>query len=241
MTKKYIGFDIETVRMFGAGGDWRDYRPLGIGCAVAVASDWAKPRIWHGLDGERDDGVADRMSCEEAQGMVRDLEQFVEDGYRLVTWNGLGFDFDVLAEESGLGEACRGLTLGHVDMMFHMFCARNFRMALATACKAMRTGGKTEGMDGLEAVRMWHEGHRAAVMDYCAQDARVTLDLAVACEKAGGLRWVSRSGNPQVLELPGGWLTVAEANGLPLPDTSWMRDPLPRTSLSGWLGKVGDG
>ena len=33
-----------------------------------------------------------------------------------------------------------------------------------------------------------------------------------------------------------GWLTVSEALGLPLPDTSWMSDPWPRERFTGWMG-----
>jgi hypothetical protein len=42
--------------------------------------------------------------------------------YTIVTWNGTGFDFDILAEESGMLAECKGLAVNHVDMMFHVLC-----------------------------------------------------------------------------------------------------------------------
>ena len=40
------------------------------------------------------------MSREETAGLVRYLSEKVTQGYTIVTWNGVGFDFDVLAEEA---------------------------------------------------------------------------------------------------------------------------------------------
>jgi len=57
---------------------------------------------------------------EEAATLVRYLEDQVAHGYGVLTWNGLGFDFVVLAEESGMLQECRALALSHVDMMSHV-------------------------------------------------------------------------------------------------------------------------
>ena len=77
---------------------------------------------------------------------------------------------------------------------------------------------------------------RQEVLKYVTQDVRTTLDLATACEASGELRWVARSGKVRSRELPGGWLTVERALGLPLPDTSWMDEPWPRERFTGWMG-----
>ena len=39
----------------------------------------------------------------------------------------------MLAEESGSGDPCRELALGHVDMMFHIFCEKGFPVSLEKA------------------------------------------------------------------------------------------------------------
>lgn len=51
------------------------------------------------------------MTREEAQHVVEYLSQMVADGYTVLTWNGLGFDFDVLTEESHAFETCKDLAL----------------------------------------------------------------------------------------------------------------------------------
>ena len=139
--RKYLAFDIETVKEFPEGADWRGYRPLGIGCAAACSAGMTEPSRWHdGVPG--DGGIASRMSRTSLVELVRCLGQLVEQGYTLLTWNGTGFDFDVLAEESGLLEECRKLALSHVDMMFHLFCAKGYPLALSTASKGMGLPGK---------------------------------------------------------------------------------------------------
>ena len=41
--------------------------------------------------------------------LVADLTSFVDQGYTILTWNGVGFDFNILREESCLTSQCRKL------------------------------------------------------------------------------------------------------------------------------------
>jgi hypothetical protein len=43
------------------------------------------------------------------------------------------------------------------------------------------------------------------------------------------------------MALPGGWLTVEEAEQLPEPNTSWMTDPWVREEFTTWLRYEGYG
>ena len=131
--------------------------------------------------------------------------------FTLLTWNGLGFDFDILAEESGMLDECRRLALGHVDMMFHIYAHLGYPLGLSKAAKGMGTLGKPEGMDGEIANRMWQDGERMPVISYCAQDVHATLALARECEKQRHLQWTSNRGNSMSYDLAIGWLTVREA------------------------------
>jgi len=234
MKRKYIAFDIEIVKEIPQGErDWKAHRPFGISCAATLASDAGEPSLWHGLT---DDGrPADLMSQQDRMNLVHHLATGVNDGYTILTWNGLGFDFDVLAEESGMFEECKRLALDHVDMMFHVFCQLGYAVALDRAAKGMGLAGKPEGMSGALAPRLWNEGKRQQVLDYVAQDVRTTLELAQACQKRGRLRWITRRGRRGNMALPQGWVTVREALALPEPDTSWMSNPWPRSKFTAWL------
>jgi hypothetical protein len=233
MARKYVAFDLEIANPIpDGGGDWQAYRPLGIACAATLSVD-GQLDLWHGRSpgGE----ITDRMSPEELGPLVDHLQGWVAQGYIPLTWNGLGFDFDILAEESGRLADCRDLARLHVDMMFQVFCLKGYGLALDTAAKGMGLPGKPAGMSGALAPQYWMAGRRQEVLDYLEQDVRTTLALAQAVERERGLSWTARSGRPQFLPLPAGWLTVQEAMQLPLPDTSWMRRPWPRAKFTGWL------
>ncbi len=107
---------------------------------------------------------------------------------------------------------------------------------LDAAAKGMGLAGKTQGVSGDLAPVLWAQGRREEVLAYVGQDVRIASGLATACEALGELRWVTRSGKVRSLMLSEGWLTVSEALGLPLPDTSWMDEPWRRERFTGWTG-----
>lgn len=236
MTRKYAAFDIETAADIPpSAGSWASYRPLGITCAAVFPKDDSEATVYHG---KNPDGTpAPRMSQPEARQLVRQLEKLVADGYTLLTWNGLGFDFDILAEESGAVAECRKLAIEHVDMMFHVFCDRGFPVALDKAAEALGIRGKPKGMAGYLAPRLWAQGRYDTVLDYVAEDVRIARDIALDCERRRCFQWMTGRGRRSSMPLPGGWLTVGEALRLPPPDTSWMPSPISRRRFTAWLGK----
>lgn len=238
MSKNYqfLAFDLEIARpITGSFDDWRFQRPLGIACAATLTAD-GDLRLWHGITPQGE--IADQMTADESAGLVAHLNRAVESGYTLLTWNGLAFDFDVLAEESRQPDLCKQLAIDHVDMMFHIFCHKGFPLALDNAAKGMRLPGKPPGMSGELAPIYWQQGLRKQVLDYVAQDARTTLDLAHAIQTQRELRWTSKRGSPQFLPVPAGLLTVRQALDLPEPDTSWMSRPISRRRFIDWLGPL---
>jgi hypothetical protein len=232
MPRRYIAFDLETAKILPAGvTELLAHRPLGIACAAAVTSGGAEPITWVGAGPV----PAPRLSRGEAQAIVRDLAARVAEGYTLLTWNGLAFDFDVLAEESGLKEDCARLALGHVDMMFHAVCALGHFVGLQKAAEGLGLEGKTAGMSGQEAPVRWAEGRHEEVLGYNVQDSRLTLAVAETAERLGRLQWKTARGSIGRMPLPHGWLTVDEARHLPLPDTSWMSSPPSRARFTAWM------
>lgn len=234
MKRRYLAFDIETVKQVPANtSDWRHYRPLGISCAATITAEQDRPVMWHG--GRNCNRPAKRMKRNEVQKLVKYLQEAVRNGYTIVTWNGAGFDFDILAEESGLAEACKRLARDHVDMMFHVLCQLGYGVSLSAAAIGMELTGKIMGMTGMQAPSLWADGKRNQVFRYVAQDARSTLALAEKCENERLLRWETRSGRKRRIALPNGWLPVSSAQTLPEPVTFWMTAPWPRRKFTAWL------
>lgn len=234
MARRYLAFDIETAKEVpGADFNWRPHRPLGIACAAILTSDSDQPLLWYAKT--PDDLPAERMSQRDAQGLVEYLSRMAADGFTVLSWNGLGFDFDVLAEESGALVACTKCALGHVDMMFHVFCSLGYPVALDKAAQGMGLPGKPPGMSGLKAPKHWAQAQFKEVLEYVAQDVRCAMQIARTCGQRRTLEWITRKGTKGSVRLANGWLTVQEALRLPEPDTSWMSTPLSRDGFTAWL------
>ena len=198
---------------------------------------------WHGAEGvqtvsgygkDAEGNPQPQMSRAECVALVETLRDYVRQGFTLLTWNGLGFDFDILAEESGMHAACCELARAHVDMMFHFFCRQGYPLGLNAAATGMGLVGKLEGMDGAQAPLLWQQAEYAKVLEYVTQDVVTTLNVAEEVEQRGQIRWRTRSNKPNRVAIPT-WLTVSEALKLPKPDNSWMRDPLTRERFTGWM------
>lgn len=236
MARRYLAFDIETAKILpDAVTDLLAHRPLGISCAAAVAADINPPLVWHGRS--KSGRPARQMSQYEAQALVRDLSSLVSGGYTLLTWNGLKFDFRILAEESGMQPECERLALEHVDMLFHTVCALGHRLSLQSAAEGMGVRGKLGGLSGPEAPVLWAAGKHGDVLDYVVQDVRTILELAHACETRHEMVWITRRGTRSGMALPDGWLNVMQSSALPQPDTSWMADPPRRRDFTDWISR----
>jgi len=231
--RKYLAFDIETAKLLPDGvDDILAHRPLGISCAAGFAHDSGEVMTWHG---HTESGApSPRMSEAEARALVDDLAQFEADGYTLVTWNGLSFDFNVLAEESGERAQCVQLALGHVDMMFHVVCSQGHYLGLQKAALGMSLSGKLSGVSGAEAPALWAKGEYEKILAYNVQDVRVTAELATAGDAAKTLRWTTQRGSPTSMALPDGWKSVQDALEIPEPDNSWMSSPPKRERFLEW-------
>lgn len=235
MARKYLAFDLETAKdVPGEDFNWRPQRPLGITCAAIFPVDGTEPIVLHGQ--KANTTPAERLTKEESRNLVQELLKYVAKGYMVLTWNGLGFDFDILAEESGNCEDCKHLALNHVDMMFHVFCDRGFPVALDKAAQALAIPGKPAGMSGMQAPKLWAQGRYSEVLDYVAQDVRIALQVAIKSEDQRRFAWITRKGSASSIKLDRGWLTVQDSLRLPEPDMSWMGNPIPRRDFTQWLG-----
>ena len=236
MDRKYLAFDIEIAKILPRDvDDLKAHRPLGISCAALLAEDEDQPHLW--CSNNPDGSPASRTSRDDLGELVDFLKRQVADGYTILTWNGLSFDFDILAEESGRLADCRQLAVDHVDMMFHVFCLKGFPVALDAAAKAINSPGKPPGIDATMVPRLWAAGDTKTVLDYVANDCKITLEVARVSERQRRFAWLTRRGTASDFYLSGGrWKTVQDAMRLPEPDTSWMsKPPWPRSRFTSWL------
>jgi len=254
---KFCAYDLEIASEIPDGtDDWSTLRPLGISCAAAYKvadlddSRYEHTHVWHPpmVNGR----YAPRMTSAQCREMAHKLMTLHGIGFTLVTFNGLGFDLDVLAEECDDDVTARALKIlarDHIDIAFSFFAEKGFMCGLAAASAGMRLEGKAEGMSGELAPLMWREGieEQERVLDYVAQDARATGELYEAVLKKRGLSWITKKGARRTW-LPSKWgrtakgysrlLTVAEAMALPEPDMSWAGSgwtPWKREKFTAWL------
>ncbi|MCP4141086.1 MAG: hypothetical protein GY755_12535 [Chloroflexi bacterium] len=231
---KLISFDIEISKVLpDFSGNLFDYSPLGISCA-AVAHDDVK--FWQGVP---------HLTKEENQKMVRDLMSYAEEGYTFVSWNGCGFDFRLLAEESGMVEECGDLAINHVDLMLLVTFKKGWFLGLNKALKGaniaekvhdveLKNGEVLHDMHGGHAPKLWADGEYDAVLTYLRGDVEQTLSLAENVVERGEISWTSGSGKPQSVSVSK-LLTVRECFDIREPDVSWMSNPPQREDFVKWI------
>ncbi len=243
---QYVAWDIETAKITPEGADLMACRPFGICCAATLTSE-GQPRLWHG-DEQPDGRLAPQMSPHELRLLAIYLRRMQETGHYVLTLNGAGFDFRILADEcqdpAWEREIAR-LALGSIDIGFAMVCEKGFMIGLQTAALGMRLPGKTEGMHGDLAPALWAQGRaeQDRVLQYVARDVETTAVVYAAILAKGYLAWTSKRGAPcswrPWLKVDGQVAdarlqTVQEGLEMPAPDTSWMAEPRPREAYVGW-------
>ena len=175
------------------------------------------------------------MNRDDAVGLVNYLAELSRNDFTILTWNGLGFDFDILAEESGMFDECTRMATAHVDMMFHVFCKLGYPIGLDRAASGMGTAGNSSSVPQSMVPQYWADERFDEVLDYLSNDVRAPLELAPACEQKRKLVWITQRGRRADMSLESRWLTVESAMRLPEPDTSWMDNPMPRSKFCEWI------
>lgn len=226
-----IAFDIELADILdlAPGEDLNSRGPFRIACAAAF--DGRAVTHWYGRDAAGEPRLC--MSASDVHAALTQLRRDQEAGARLVAWNGLAFDLRWMGVAAKDTDLARRIALDLFDPMFQLFVERGFPVALAKVARGFEiAGGKL--MDGADAPREWQAGNTQKVLDYVAQDCRLTEDVFRNIERTGELRWISARGQPKAHAMPR-LVPVRDLLGRPEPDTSWMTDPLPRAKFTGWL------
>jgi DEAD/DEAH box helicase domain-containing protein len=158
-----IYLDVETQRLSNeVEGGWNNIRAFGL----AVAVTWNEPtgfRAWHEVDVAR---------------LIEELTTFD----RIVTFNGIRFDFEVLAAYGDV-RPLRGKSL---DVLKDLERRLGFRPKLQDLARA--TLGKEKTGSGPEAVAWWRSGDpalRQRVIDYCRMDVEILRDVVAHGRREG--------------------------------------------------------
>jgi hypothetical protein len=220
----YVAFDLEIAKPV-TGSDWKEQRPLGISCAATRKDGTGISYLWHGhlpplLECDGESLLPEKMTGDVIEDLVNYLWSFHRLGNHIVTFNGLGFDFDVLAEECVHDWAkfrCAEMAMNHIDIGFAMLCDKGYMIGLDTMAHGLGVGGKTEGMHGDLAPLLWNglssdtpdkarqaiatlgvePGTRVAqalCLEYVAQDAKLTADVYEGLLEKRSLTWITKKG-----------------------------------------------
>lgn len=215
-----MGFDLEIFNNPDEESDvpWPKQK-LGISCIGLWPDDQEECRLF--WNQENPTGAMTPPQILEA---INAMWSYRALGYEIATWNGLAFDFQVLAVESGEWFSCRELAVEHVDMMFHFYCTYGHLLGINAAAEGAGVGGKLEGMSGALAPDLWKEGKTQKVLDYLAQDCKMTNEVAAYGDRTKTVKWTSKSGKQLTRQIgEKGWLPVHRAACMPIPNTSWMK------------------
>lgn len=241
----FVAFDVEIAKPVPDGPDLLAHRP-GIACAAIAREGEERAQVLFDPSESPDvfDPATMALTRDGALRVLDALDEAVGRGDTLVTWNGAGFDFRLLADETGRHADCVRLVMASVDMMFQVLCERGHPLSLDAALKGgglrpkleqvTLRSGESVHISGAEAPQYWQAAEYGAVAAYCAADAERTAELAAACQRSRQLAWVSQKGRPNQVYLRSGWLTVEQCLALPLPDTSWMTKPMRREDVLAW-------
>lgn len=235
----FAAFDIETT---GLPDKDNPDDSVGITCA-ALYLETGACQVFKPTRAMKGTPYPARMNAGDCQILARALCSFADHGWDIISWNGLKFDFRILAAGCQNQEWHRriaDLALSHIDMMFAFYCANGWYLKLVKATQAMGLGGKTEGVDGAKAVELWQGSleDQELVAKYVAQDARITGQLYQRALQERRLSWINSKGGVSSWYLPDGIMPdVQESLRLPLP--TWTKRKLtPREDFFAWTNKV---
>ena len=232
---KLASFDLEIAKEIP--NDTKDFfslAPLGITCAAVAYSDTRKVDYWTGMP---------KMTKDECSAMVDEFIALIDNGYIFVTWNGLSFDFRVLAQESGRYEECKKIAMNHIDMMVIVTFTKGWYVGLDSVLAGAGLKGKKKEvklnngeicvMSGAKAPKMWKDGEHKAVLSYLRDDVIQPLLLAEHIMNTKKIQWTSSSGKRHVLDVDG-LISVNKCFEIPEPDVSWMTNPPKREQFINW-------
>lgn len=173
MSEKVVAFDIEIINDVKPPYSWDRPEELGIGVACTYSPE----------DGYKDWFGGGSVPEWDAEDIVA-LISYLLKADRILTWNGLRFDFGVLngyisnakqAQEQMIPLAHQLYHGKHTDLMLDAQDSCGHRVSLGSVTEALFDDKKQ--MDGAKAPSMWRNGQRLEVIQYCRDDVLKTFKV----------------------------------------------------------------
>ncbi len=229
---KFIAFDLEGALIEDKSENTQVYGGISV---IATADANGQARVWYSQTSQGK--PLPYLTAEDAQLFLVFLSSKMNAGYHIVSWNGAGYDFRVLAQVSHKYELCQQLALDHFDPMLQFLCLYQFPVGLDATARAMKTGAKTEGIYGADAPTLWQQHQYEKVITYVKNDALITLQTVEAIVKRKHIKWFKKKGGVSFRRMPQ-LLTVRESLQLPYEEPLFWAHPLTPQKLTGWLTNI---
>lgn len=180
-----VVFDIETDRLLNARRDnWAELR---ITVCVAVDANGSRHDFVFSRGDRSDHGDGDLQAQapsggDEDAATIARLGVLLDGAEALVAYNGRAFDLRVLANYYDASRVRRWgrRLLDPFEAVRDASGGRWIKLDDLLACNPDATDGMRKSADGVAAVRWWHEGDAARVLEYCHHDVACLRALALA-------------------------------------------------------------
>lgn len=229
----FVAFDIETDGLFES-----EIPPSITCCAAHIVGDREHVRTFHSE-------YAPAMTPRDIAGVVEYLYALHIAGVTVVTFNGAGFDFRVVAahleHDADALEKVKVLARQHVDLMFEFACRHGYYASMnsfSEGCGLTQKTGK-----GCDAIEAWSGetatlASRDGVLAYCANDVKCLAELYRHIVANGEAHRMTKAGNRRAAPFSKPPASVDEAVAIfesAPPDCSWMSDPPDVVGAVAWL------
>ena len=213
----HLFLDIELCDNIPDGWDRDNPSTLDIACicVMIIDSNRNENTVVHHNEGKA-------MTQEQIQKVCDQVKTICNQGGKFITWNGLGFDMQLLDK---IDNTLKTLILSdhHIDLMFHFTRKKGYMIGLNKVSKGFCIGEKT--MTGLDAVKLWAKGEFQKVIDYNIKDVELLRDIYYKVLETNKIKWLSGSNNICYLKVDTDQLSVSDSLNIPRPsdkELSWM-------------------
>lgn len=133
-----------------------------------------------------------RVKVKPIKRLSKDLEEWFNEGYSLLTHNGTRFDIPILKKSiKDGGASCEEIfnsNFKHYDMSYVLKKMTGDRYRLQSLVKAMLGDNKSKLMEAQFAPSQWFKKNYHYVLEYCILDCKLTYEVFTESAKQGEIR-----------------------------------------------------